>query len=121
LTANIQPEGLQVGDIVEFAISISSSDPTLQGHVEQIAGTWNGVSVGQARLRMQWPANLPVRLQASKDMPVTKPVRKGETMSVTYALDAVEPIIAPKGAPARDAMGRLSNSATFPLGPISER
>ena len=37
LTANIQPEGLQVGDTLEFAASVSSSDPTLKGHVEQIA------------------------------------------------------------------------------------
>lgn len=42
LTANIQPEGLQVGDILELAMSVSTSDPTLQGHVEQILGIWNG-------------------------------------------------------------------------------
>ncbi|WP_311269194.1 DUF3857 domain-containing protein [Sphingobium sp. WCS2017Hpa-17] len=112
LTANIQPEGLQVGDIVEFAISISSSDPTMQGHVEQIAGAWNVMPVRQARLRMQWPASLPTRLQA-KAMPTVKPVRKGDMMSVDYALGAIEPIIAPKGAPARYAMGRYVEMTDF--------
>lgn len=38
LTASIQPEGLQVGDILHFALSVSSSDPVLKGHVEQMAG-----------------------------------------------------------------------------------
>ncbi|HWJ70763.1 MAG TPA: tetratricopeptide repeat protein [Sphingobium sp.] len=113
LTANIQPEGLQVGDIVEFAMSVSSSDPTLQGHVEQIAGAGNDIPVAQARLRVEWPVNLPVRLQASKHMPQVKPVRAGETMSVDYALGAVEPIIPPKGAPARYAMGRYVEFSDF--------
>lgn len=53
LTANIQPEGLRVGDTLEFAASVSSSDPTLRGHVEQIAGAWNGFPIGRAHLRMQ--------------------------------------------------------------------
>jgi len=113
LTANIQPEGLQVGDIVEFAMSISSSDPTFQGHVEQVAGAWNGVPIGQARLRMQWPVSLPVRLQASKDLPMVKPVRKGELISVDYAPGAVEPMTPPKGAPARYAMGRYVEVSDF--------
>lgn len=113
LTANIQPEGLQVGDIVEFAASISSSDPTFQGHVEQVAAAWNGMPVGQARLRMQWPASLPARLQASRDMPAVKPVRKGEMMSVDYAPGAVEPIIPAKGAPARYALGRYVELSDF--------
>ncbi|MFC3443038.1 tetratricopeptide repeat protein [Sphingobium rhizovicinum] len=113
LTANIQPEGLQVGDIVEFAASISSSDPTFQGHVEQVAAGWNGMPIGQARLRMQWPTSLPARLQASRDMPAVKPVRKGDMMSVDYAPGAVEPIIPAKGAPARYAMGRYVELSDF--------
>lgn len=113
LTANIQPEGLQVGDIVEFAMSVSSSDPTMQGHVEQVAGAWNAMPVGQARLRMQWPASLPARLQASRDMPSVKPVRKGDMMSVDYAPGAIEPIIPPKGAPVRYAMGRYVELSDF--------
>lgn len=113
LTANIQPEGLQVGDVLEFAVSHASSDPTLQGHVEQVAGDWNGVPIGQARLRVQWPANLAVRVQASKEMPPVRPVRKGDMMSVDYALSAVEPIMPPKGAPARYAMGRYVALSDF--------
>lgn len=113
LTANIQPEGLQVGDVLEFAISVASSDPTLKGHVEQISAAWNGIPIGRARLRMQWPASLPARLRASPAMPGVKPVRKGDVVTVDYALDGIEPIIPPKGAPARYGLGRYVEVTDF--------
>src|SRR4051794_5438442 len=62
LTATIQPEGLQVGDVIDFAASITSSDPVLKGHVEGIGGTWNGFPVTRAHMRLQWPTALPLRL-----------------------------------------------------------
>ncbi|QGP79898.1 DUF3857 domain-containing protein [Sphingobium sp. CAP-1] len=114
LTANIQPEGLQVGDIVEFAFSVASSDPTFQGHVEQIAAAWNFLPIGQARLRMQWPASMAARVQVGGGMPAIKPVRKGDMMSIDYAPPgAIEPIIPPSGAPARFATGRYVEVSDF--------
>lgn len=107
LTANIQPEGLQVGDTLEFAASVSSSDPTLQGHVEQIAGAWNGFPIGRAHLRMQWPTSLPARLRQTASLPPLKPTKTGNTSTVELSLDNVEPIMPPKGAPPRYRIGRL--------------
>jgi len=107
LTANIQPEGLQVGDTLEFAASVSSSDPTLKGHVEQIAGAWNGFPIGRAHLRMQWPTSLPVRLRQTDSVPALKPMKTGNTSTFELSLDNVEPIIPPKGAPPRYGIGRL--------------
>lgn len=107
LTANIQPEGLQVGDTLEFAVSVSSSDPTLKGHIEQIAAAWNGLPIGRAHLRMEWPTNLPVRLRQTASLPALKPTKTGNTYTVELSLDNVEPIIPPKGAPPRYRIGRL--------------
>ncbi len=107
LTANIQPEGLQVGDTLEFAASVSSSDPTLKGHVEQIAGAWNGFPIGRAHLRVQWPTSLRARLRQTASLPALKPTKIGDTSTVELSLDNVEPIIPPKGAPARYRIGRL--------------
>ncbi|MET0373774.1 MAG: tetratricopeptide repeat protein, partial [Rhizorhabdus sp.] len=107
LTANIQPEGLQVGDTLEFALSVSSSDPTLKGHVEQIAAAWNGFPIGRAHLRIQWPSSLPARLRQTASLPALKPTRMGGTSTVELSLDDVEPIIPPKGAPPRYRIGRL--------------
>ena len=113
LTANIQPEGLQVGDTLEFAASVSSSDPTLKGHVEQIAGAWNGFPIGRAHLRMHWPTSLPARLRQTPSLPVLKPTKTGDTSTVELLLDNVEPIIPPKGAPLRFRIGRLVEVTDF--------
>lgn len=113
LTANIQPEGLQVGDILDFAASVSSSDPVYKGHIEQIAGGWNGVPIAHAHLRMQWPSSVPLRLRQSEGLPPLKPVQSGGTSSVELSLDDVEPLVVPKGAPARFGMGRLIEATDF--------
>lgn len=113
LTANIQPEGLQVGDTLEFAASVSSSDPTMKGHVEQIAGAWNGFPIGRAHLRIQWPVTLPTRLRQTTSLPVLKPVKTGSTSAIEVSLDNVEPIIPPKGAPPRYRIARLVEVTDF--------
>lgn len=107
LTANIQPEGLQVGDALEFAASVSSSDPTLKGHVEQAAGAWNGFAAGRAHLRVQWPTAVPIHFRQTAVLPALKPVKTGTVTAVEMSLDDVVPVVLPKGAPARYRIGRL--------------
>jgi tetratricopeptide (TPR) repeat protein len=113
LTANIQPEGLQVGDTVEFAVSVTSRDPVLKGHVEQFAGAWNDVQIRHAHLRIQWPATLPARIRVSGSAVALKPVTTNGISSVEMSLDDVEPIAAPKGAPMRYRIGRLVELSDF--------
>ena len=113
LTANIQPEGLQVGDVIEFVMSIRSSDPVLKGHIEQLVGGWNGVPIGRAHLRIQWPSNLPLRLRQTTGFPALTPVAGAGGDTVEVSLDDVQPIVAPKGAPTRYAIGRLVEATDF--------
>jgi tetratricopeptide (TPR) repeat protein len=113
LTANIQPEGLQVGDTLELAASIVSSDPTLKGHVEQIAAAWNGFPIGRAHLRMQWPTSLPARLRQTAALPALKSRISGDTATVELSLDNLEPMVAPKQAPPRYGIGRLVEVTDF--------
>jgi hypothetical protein len=113
LTANIQPEDLQVGDILEYATTISSSDPTLKGHVELMAASWNGVPIGRAHLRMQWPSTLPVRIRQTAALPALKPTRNGGATTVELLLDDVRPVIPPRGAPLRFQFGRLAEVTDF--------
>lgn len=130
LTANIQPEGLQVGDIVEFAASIAKSDPTLKGHVEQIGATWNDVPITRAHMRIQWPSSMAARLRQSGSLPALKPVKTGGGITaVELSLDNVVPILPPKGAPARYAIGRVIELTDFAswadlgalMGPLYEK
>lgn len=113
LTANIQPEGLQVGDVLDLAMSISASDPTLQGHLETLAAAWNDVPIGRVHLRMQWPSSLRVRLRQNGDLPPLKPVNVGGLTAVEMSRDDLEPMMLPKGAPSRYRVGRLLEATDF--------
>ncbi len=113
LTANIQPEGLQVGDVLEFAASLTSSDPVMRGHVEQVAGTWNGAEIGRAHLRMQWPASVKARLRQTKDLPPLKVGKAGGLNFAEFTVDGLAPVEPPKGAPPRYRMGRMVELTDF--------
>ena len=113
LTANIQPEGLQVGDIIELALSIRSSDPVMNGHVEALTADWNGAPVRRGHLRIQWPAGLELRFRQTAGLPALTPVAGPGGNSLEVSLDDLQPVIAPKGAPTRYAVGRLVEAADF--------
>lgn len=40
LTANIQPEGLQVGDVLLLSTTTEHADPVMKGHAEVGFGNW---------------------------------------------------------------------------------
>jgi tetratricopeptide (TPR) repeat protein len=107
LTATLQPEGVQVGDTVEFAASVTSHDPVLKGHVEQLAGAWNELPISHAHLRMQWTSDVRPRLRSVGPLPQIKPLKAGAVTTAEIALDGITPVVPPAGAPVRYAMGRL--------------
>lgn len=114
LTATLQPEGLQVGDIVELVTTVTTSDPTLRGHVENVGGgMWNALPIDRARFRMQWPSAVPVRLRPIGALPPLKPVKAGGTTSIELSFDDIEPLNLPKGAPPRYQLGRLIEATDF--------
>jgi tetratricopeptide (TPR) repeat protein len=113
LTANIQPEGLQVGDIIDIATTVTSSDPVLKGHVEQLGGAWNGVPLARAHLKVQWPSTLPVRLRQSGGLPVLKPTKYGAMSSIELSMDNLAPVVPPRGAPPRFQIMRMVEFSDF--------
>ncbi len=113
LTANIQPEGLQVGDVVDFATSIASTDPTFKGHVESLAGAWNAISIDRAHLRVQWPSSMAMRLRQVGQLPALKTVRSGAITVAELSLDHLTPIAPPKDAPPRYSISRLVEMTDF--------
>ncbi len=114
LTANIQPEGLQVGDVVELAASVVWRDPVMQRNAEFVGGAWNDVPIGRAHLRAQWPSAMSVRFKGiGAGLAEVKPIRTGDTTAVEIALDGVVPPLLPKGAPPRFQIGRLFEASTF--------
>ncbi|WP_454886763.1 DUF3857 domain-containing protein [Sphingomonas oryzagri] len=107
LTASIQPEGLQVGDIVDFSLSIVTSDPAMGKHVEHAGAAWNGVPIGRAHIRAQWPSSVTMHIQPDGGLSAPKVVRKGGLSSIEMSADNLEPLVLPKGAPMRYRYGRL--------------
>jgi len=106
LTANLQPEGLQVGDVLEFSFTITSHDPVLQGHVEDMEANWNGLPIGSVHYRASWPVAMPVHWRTAGALPAIKPQRQGGEMVAELAIDDLKPVIPPRLSPARYHMGR---------------
>ncbi|MDB5705583.1 MAG: hypothetical protein JWN66_2699 [Sphingomonas bacterium] len=114
LTATIQPEGLQVGDVIDFAATLTHSDPTLKDHAEIVAGGWDGVPVGVAHLRASWPSAMPVRLRVAPGLPALKPRKEKDGRTVVELnLANLQPFVAPKGAPMRYGINRVVEMSDF--------
>lgn len=107
LTANIQPQGLQVGDVLEFAVSTISSDPVLKGHAETFGAAWNGIPSARGHFRALWPADKVMQVRTAGGLPNLAPKRDGNMMTIELTLDGIEPVRPPNGAPARYQMGRI--------------
>jgi len=107
LTATLQPEGLQVGDVIDLAVTVVRSDPAVGQHVEMIAASWNGAPFARAHLRASWPSNLAMRLRSAGGLPALKPVKAGGMTSVELSIDDLKPEKEIKGAPLRYQYGRL--------------
>jgi tetratricopeptide (TPR) repeat protein len=113
LTASIQPEGLQVGDIIDFSASISGSDPALGRHLETGTATWNGLNIARAHMRAQWPASVPIQLRSTGGLATLKPVKAGGLASVELSQDDLKIVTPPKGAPMRYLYGRSVQISDF--------
>ena len=113
LTATIQPEGLQEGDIINFAATIEHVDPVMQNHVEATFGQWNGTPVGLGQARLVWPAGIKLKIRQSDGLPkLTTSFEGGENVGY-LKLEDVQPLLAPKGAPPRFQLGRFADASDF--------
>ncbi|MDQ3245452.1 MAG: DUF3857 domain-containing protein [Pseudomonadota bacterium] len=112
LTANIQPEGLQEGDAIELATTLLEQDPVMQGHVQGAFAAWNGTHIRSARARVTWPSDLDLKFRYSEL--TAGPVRtEGGVKTVEIRAENLEPLVTPKGAPARFALARLVETSDF--------
>lgn len=113
LTANLQPEDLQVGDVVTLATTVTSSDPTYRGHVEEAANAIYRMPIGRHHISAEWPASLPVRLRQTEGLPTLTPQRAGNMIRIELTTDALQPPLLPDGAPPRFRRPRLIEMSDF--------
>ena len=101
LTATVQIEGLQVGDVVHLAVTRQTHDPVLKGHSQMWSGLSRPGKIGRAYISASWPAAKPLRWQASPGIATPRTATsKGGSSLVVDVTDAEAPL-APRGAPAR--------------------
>ncbi|WP_226635542.1 tetratricopeptide repeat protein [Brevundimonas poindexterae] len=103
LTAVLQPRGLRVGDTIEFSYTITTHDPLVQGHVEQMAAINFPVPIDRVRFRASWPAELDMRTRGSRFLDLPTPRRVGDRYVVELEERDLQPVKVPEGAPARFA------------------
>ncbi len=101
LTATIQPEGLEVGDIIDFAMTVTRHDPALQGHsVNYAALDYPGVA-GRVFLRTIWPNAKPVQMRATVGEPAPTLVKAAAGTEAVLDLTNAAAPKPPIGAPPR--------------------
>ena len=113
LTGNIQPEGVQEGDIIDFATTSETSDPVLKGHAEATFAAWNGTPIETARASLTWPKHLKINVRQSTELPPARRVARGDDNVLELSAEQIEPLVPPKGAPVRFKLGRRAEATDF--------
>jgi tetratricopeptide (TPR) repeat protein len=111
LTASLQPEGIQVSDVVDIAFTLVRRDPVMQGISQGGNGLPPGAVVNHALIRAVWPAGKPVRWRASDDLPAPKLQQTAEGTEFNLHLTDYETQKPPTDAPPRfAALGQVEFS-----------
>lgn len=113
LTANIQPEGLREGDVIEIATTTERSDPVLQGHVESMFAVFAGLPIVQGRARVTWPQEMKVKTRRSPLLPEPKRTSEGRTQALQLVVHGIEPPTPPKNAPPRFGLGYYAEASDY--------
>lgn len=111
LTANIQPEGLQEGDVIVLATTVEHTNPVLGQHVESNFAVWPEMPIGRGHVSIRWPDTMKVTLR-SKGV-TARPTTGGGYKYVEVTETDIQPIVAPKGAPTRFNIQRFGEATDF--------
>ena len=101
MSATQQLEGLRVGDVLDYAYTLTRKDPITQGRSYDSEGlAFAGIAM-RYRAQVSWPDNDPARWRATPGFgPPTLARRDGRTL-LTYDATEVSTPKAPVGAPQR--------------------
>ncbi len=87
LTAVMETDGLQVGDIVNFAATITNRTEMLNERSETLWRGLTGRYTGHSQIRAIWPNSKPMHWRTSDDMPIPTVVRGAEDTELNLTLD----------------------------------
>jgi transglutaminase-like putative cysteine protease len=122
LTATLQVDGLQVGDVFDVAWSLAKRDPVTKGRSEDPEGLSSSGVTGRYRVRASWPSTDPVRWRLTDDLPKAEITTHGGRTELLLDVSDIKATIPPAGAPSRYAwVGRLYGSSYASWNEVSDQ
>ncbi len=114
LTATMAVEGLEVGDILDMRLSITSRDAALGGRVQDVTPLIaEPARIGPSRVRFSWPTADAPRWKLLADGVAAVPVRNGAYTELTITLPVAKPKEVPQDAPPRYHRPPMIEVASF--------
>lgn len=101
LTAVLQPEGLQDGDLIDVAFTVVDRRMDFGSRPENLVLAPFTLTPAQFRSRTLWPKDMDVKVRGTGLFKDAKPRTVGDLREVSISLPAPTPIALPKDAPAR--------------------
>lgn len=101
LTAVLQPEGLQDGDLVDVAFTVIDRRASFGGRPDNMVVLPPGFSPVQYRSRTIWPKDMVVAVRGAGLFKDVKPRTAGDVKEVSISLSSPRMSALPKDAPAR--------------------
>ena len=101
LTATVQPQGLQVGDVVDMALTLERRDPVFKGRSQAMAYVRFAGTAGRIRLRELWPDSKPIAWRGSPGLPQPVISKTGDINELLIDQENIDAPIPPARAPAR--------------------
>ncbi|RED15696.1 Tfp pilus assembly protein PilF [Parasphingopyxis lamellibrachiae] len=110
LTAVLQPEGLEVGDILNLAYTIRTLPSDIAFGSEDFMVLTDGLAIRQLHMRQIWPREMEVQWQSSDALgePVVRSTREGSELTLILEDAKGDEII-------EDAPARFQYPATFQI------
>ena len=113
LTTVLRPEGLQVGDILDVALTLRRDDPLLVGAFDDSVEAFDAAPLANLRIKAIWPDQAAVKWQVSEGFGPAKVTRAGGETTVAIESHDLQPLIPPHGAPARYQHGRTFQVSNY--------
>jgi tetratricopeptide (TPR) repeat protein len=122
LTASLQLEGLQVGDIVDVATTVRHHDPSFKSLPEMELAPPPGLPIDRLYMRLLWPQSLPVKWRKSDILAAPKVTQVAGQTELLLDMAQVKIPNPPKLAPRRfSEPGRMEASAYTSWTDVSQR
>ncbi|MBW8880041.1 MAG: tetratricopeptide repeat protein [Asticcacaulis sp.] len=101
LTGVLQPEGLQVGDVLDYAVTVHHNDPVMAGNSESLLVGRPQVPVGRLTYRAVWPKTKAMRWHVSDDLTAAKLTKTADGSELTLDLKDYKSPEIPERVPVR--------------------